>query len=443
MPFFLTNPTVDGRWLLTTTSSIVVLLQYCHTHAGLRLASSVEHPSDLCWYGSYYPVDNAKELQGGLSLLYASVACFSRSPNPGVLSTIRGGVPPELLADYEDSTVAFFFGRHGFFCIIRNPEDDENLLCLRVQNVTGASIRRMHRVTNPPEDFTDAAYASRKDYRLYIVSDVVIPNHFALALINADTFARFNTWSDLRLRYLPRTAVAELIQKATPFPKFVNNFYCFPWVDGVSIGPGHTAEIADGAYIYFHPYNLLGKAITLVDFERPFSLSRNRRVRRSVPFLTIAEPVPLLAIMDIAPNRPITPRPSNLNAEGDLTSSHTTEAHLSGGAIDDIPFIRQSAQIQRLAAQQQCIRFPVFNLHCAIPRDKWFYYLLGSNHFLQNSDGDTTMFVCYLADYIEIRGVAKLTGLDLNIAFFNTEHCQESYHMGTSMLCQSGIPCSP
>ena len=323
------------RWLITSSLGIVVLLQYCHTHVGYKLAHSVEHPSDLCWYGSYYPVGNSKELQGGLSLPYASVACLFRSPNLGLVNNISGGMPPELLADYEDSAVAFFFGRHGFFCIIRNPEDDENLLCLRVQNVTGKSIRRMHQVANPPRDFAAAASATRKDYRLYIVSDVVIPNHFALVLINADTYARFNTWSDLRLRYLPRTAVAELIQKATPFPKFVNNCYSFPWVNGVSIGPGHTAEIADGAYIYFHPYSLLGKAITLVDFERPFSLSRNRRVRRSVPFLTIAEPVPPLAILDIAPNRPITPRLINLNVENHPVPSHAAGTHPSDGEIDE------------------------------------------------------------------------------------------------------------
>ena len=240
--------------------------------------------------------------------LAQNASAFIYSPSPGpcplvlgavhfplsffLLCFIIGGMPPELLATYDEAAVAFFFGRHGFFCIIRNPEDDVNLLRLRVQNATGKSIRRIHRVVKPPEDFVDAAYASRKDYRLYIVSDVVIPNHFALTLISADTFARFNTWSDLRLRYLPRNAVAELIQKATPFPKFVNNFYCYPWVDGVSIGPGHTAQVADGAYIYFHPYNSLGKAITLHDFERPFLLSRNRRVRSAVPFLTIAEPAP-------------------------------------------------------------------------------------------------------------------------------------------------------
>ena len=40
------------------------------------------------------------------------------------------------------------------------------------------------------------------------------------------------------------------------------------------------------------------------------------------------------------------------------------------------------------------------------------------NYFLQNSDGDTTMFVCYLAGFVEIRGIAKLASLDLNLAFF-------------------------
>ena len=96
----------------------------------------------------------------------------------------------------------------------------------------------------------------------------------------------------------------------------------------------------------------------------------------------------------------------------------TCTGHIAAGMINDIPFIRESAHVQRLSPEHQCIRFPIFNLNCPVPRDKWLYYLLGAIHFLQDTDGDTTMFVCYLAAFIEIRGVAKLASLDLNIAYF-------------------------
>ena len=366
---------------------------------------------------------------------------------------LKGGIPPELEADFKANKVAFFFGRHGFLCHIENPPSDHYLLHHLLQNATGRNIKCLHQVSKPPEDFVDYALARRKEFSLFIASDVDIPNQFALTLVNADYQARFNTFSDLRLRYLPRYAIAELIQTATPFPKFLNGFFMFPWIDGASLGPGQSTLISDGAFIYFYFFDNIGRYINNRSVERPFMIRRNRTIQRFVPFLAISEPIRPLAIADIAPNRPNPPSasqspdassPSNA-IEGGLLHGLLPwlESVLSlscrialwpccltyfwyeawplnaGGPRSRSPIRRHSAlQHHEQVASNNYILFPNLDKLLPIGAEHWFFFIISAVHFCQDTLDDATMVITYIAKFTGVLDIARLSALNLRLAFF-------------------------
>ena len=370
---------------------------------------------------------------------------------------MKGGIAPELEVDFKANRVAFFFGRHGFLCYIENPLCDHNLLLNQLQNATGKTIKRLHLVSKPPEDFTDCAFVRRKEFFLFIASDVDIPNQFARTLVNADYQARFNTFSDLRLRYLPRNAIAELVQTATPFPKFLNGFFMFPWVDGASLGPGQSTLISDGAYIFFYFFDNIGRYINTRSFERPFMIRRNRTVQRFVPFLAIGEPVRPLAITDIAPNRPNPPLTDHTVDAS--SSSDANKRYIKGGLLNglllrhqsDFPLccrtflwpscfstplyemwplnaggprsrspIRSQPGLQHdgQCASKSYILFPNLDKLLPIGVEHWFFFIIGAVHFCQDTLEDATMVITYIAKFTGILDIARLAALNLRLAFF-------------------------